>query len=68
MQGAQVLLVPSAFLTKTGASHWETLLRTRAIENQCYVVASAQVTCGNVAHDIGYGHSMVIDPWGDIIG
>ena len=44
LQGAQILLVPSAFLAKTGSSHWETLLRTRAIENQCYVVAAAQ--CG----------------------
>ena len=43
LKGAQILLIPSAFLQKTGASHWETLLRTRAIENQCYVIASAQV-------------------------
>jgi predicted amidohydrolase len=41
IRGAQVLLIPAAFLVKTGASHWETLLRARAIENQCYVVASA---------------------------
>ena len=41
LKGAQILLVPSAFLAKTGSSHWETLLRTRAIENQCYVVAAA---------------------------
>lgn len=42
LKGAQILLVPSAFLAKTGSSHWETLLRTRALENQCYVVAAAQ--------------------------
>ena len=41
LKGAQILLIPSAFLSKTGASHWETLLRTRAIENQVYVIASA---------------------------
>ena len=41
LRGAQVFLVPSAFLAKTGASHWETLLRTRATENQTYVIASA---------------------------
>jgi len=41
MKGAQAMLVPSAFHAKTGAAHWETLLRTRAIENQCYVIASA---------------------------
>eukprot|EP00347_Sterkiella_histriomuscorum_P000140 403377015 len=66
-RGAQVLLVSSAFLLKTGASHWESLLRARAIENQCYVVAANQV---GVHHEKrqSYGHSMVIDPWGDIIG
>ena len=41
LKGAQVLLVPAAFLAKTGAAHWETLLRTRAIENQAYVIAAA---------------------------
>jgi nitrilase len=62
-------MVPSAFLTKTGATHWETLLRTRAIENQCYVVASAQMgrSVGQ-ERNFGYGHSMVVDPWGDIVG
>jgi deaminated glutathione amidase len=41
-KGAQVMLIPSAFIVKTGAAHWETLLKARAIENQCYVIASAQ--------------------------
>lgn len=59
--------MPSAFLSKTGSSHWETLLRTRAIENQCYVVASAQCSDKNVYQKFGFGHSMVVDPWGDII-
>lgn len=66
MRGAQVLLVSSAFLVKTGASHWESLIRARAIENQCYVVATNQVGIHNDRHQ-SYGHSMVVDPWGDIV-
>jgi deaminated glutathione amidase len=61
--GADLLLVPSAFTSTTGAAHWEVLLRARAIENLAYVVAAAQ---GGV-HSNGrstWGHSMVIDPWG----
>lgn len=63
---AQVLLVPSAFTHTTGQAHWEILLRARAIENQAYVIASAQ---GGV-HENGrrtWGHSMVIDPWGEVL-
>jgi len=64
--GAQVLLVPAAFMLHTGRDHWEVLLRARAIENQCYVVAAAQI--GD--HDPGrtcFGRSMVVDPWGTVI-
>jgi len=64
--GAQVLLVPAAFTTHTGRDHWEVLLRARAIENQCYVVAAGQ----SGEHDPGrscYGHSMVVDPWGTVV-
>ena len=60
------LFVPSAFTVSTGAAHWETLLRARAIENQAYVVAPAQ---GGL-HPTGrrtYGHSMIVDPWGDVL-
>jgi nitrilase len=60
------MFVPSAFTVPTGAAHWETLLRARAIENQAYVVAPAQ---GGV-HASGrrtYGHSRIIDPWGEIL-
>merc|ERR1711924_485418 len=69
LYGAQVLLVPSAFMMKTGEAHWETLLRCRAIENQCYVFAAAQVGQHN---DDGnkrqsWGHSLAIDPWGSIL-
>lgn len=64
--GANILLVPSAFTVPTGEAHWHTLLRARAIENGCYVVAAAQ--CGT--HDGGrktYGHSLIIDPWGRVL-
>jgi deaminated glutathione amidase len=64
--GARVLLVPAAFTTHTGRDHWEVLLRARAIENQCYVVAAGQYGM----HDPGrscYGHSMVVDPWGTVV-
>lgn len=64
--GVDLLLVPSAFTEKTGRDHWELLLRARALENQCFVVAANQ--CGT--HDNGrktYGHSMAIDPWGNVI-
>ena len=62
----RLIVVPSAFTYTTGAAHWEILLRARAIENQCYVLAAAQ---GGV-HLNGrrtWGHSMLIDPWGDIL-
>ena len=61
-----VLILPAAFTYTTGKDHWEILLRARAIENQCYLIAAAQG--GN--HENGrqtYGHSMIIDPWGKII-
>ncbi len=61
-----LLCVPAAFTHTTGEKHWEVLLRARAIENQCYVLASAQ----GGRHENGrrtWGHSMVIDPWGEVI-
>ncbi len=64
--GVDVLLVPSAFTYTTGQQHWELLLRARAIENQAFVVASAQ---GGL-HENGrrtWGHSMLIDPWGEVL-
>ncbi len=65
-QGADVLLVPAAFTKVTGQAHWLPLLQARAIENQCYVVAANQ--CGS--HDGNretWGHSVIIDPWGEIL-
>jgi deaminated glutathione amidase len=61
-----LILVPSAFTAVTGAAHWHVLLRARAIENQCYVLAAAQ---GGL-HPNGrrtYGHSLIIDPWGIVV-
>ena len=61
-----LLSVPSAFTHTTGAAHWEVLLRARAIENQCYVVAAAQ----GGTHENGrrtFGHSLIVDPWGEVV-
>ncbi|KAL2759394.1 hypothetical protein ACRALDRAFT_206451 [Sodiomyces alcalophilus JCM 7366] len=62
---AEVLLYPSAFTVRTGAAHWETLLRARAIETQSWVIAAAQVGRHNATRS-SYGHSMVVDPWGTV--
>ncbi len=64
--GARILLVPAAFTAHTGKDHWEILIRARAIENQCFVVAAGQT--GD--HEPGrscYGRSMVVDPWGTVL-
>jgi len=61
-----LLSVPAAFTYTTGRAHWELLLRARAIENQCYVIAAAQ----GGTHENGrrtWGHSMVVDPWGEVL-
>ncbi|MFF5084445.1 carbon-nitrogen hydrolase family protein [Actinoplanes sp. NPDC000266] len=63
---ARVLVVPAAFMMHTGRDHWEVLLRARAIENQCYVVAAGQI--GD--HEPGrtcFGRSMIVDPWGTVV-
>lgn len=64
-----VILIPAAFLVKTGQAHWEVLQRARAIESQCYVLASAQVGVHNGIRGgvrETFGHSMVVDPWGQV--
>ncbi len=64
--GARILSVPAAFTVPTGEAHWHVLLRARAIESACFLVAAAQ--CGE--HEDGrgtYGHSLVVDPWGRIL-
>lgn len=67
-QGAEILCVPSMFTAVTGAAHWESLLRARAIENQCYVLAAGQSGYHNDSGRISYGHSMIINPWGEQLG
>jgi len=65
-RGANVIIVPSAFTYKTGLAHWHTLLRARAIENQCYILAPNQ----GGEHDNGrqtFGHSVIYDPWGECV-
>lgn len=66
--GAQILLYPSAFTVSTGKAHWHLLSRSRAIDNQCYVINAAQAG----KHDAegtreSYGHAIVVDPWGEVI-
>jgi predicted amidohydrolase len=65
--GAQLIAVPAAFTVPTGEAHWEVLLRARAIETGCFVIAAAQAG----QHQNGratYGHSMIVDPWGKVLG
>eukprot|EP00924_Labyrinthula_sp_SR-Ha-C_P000867 augustus_masked-scaffold_7-processed-gene-6.56-mRNA-1 protein AED:0.26 eAED:0.26 QI:0/-1/0/1/-1/1/1/0/293 len=61
-----VILVPSAFMPTTGKAHWHTLLRARAIENQCYIAASAQAGKHNEKRS-SFGHSLIVDPWGTVL-
>lgn len=64
--GATVLTVPANFTVPTGEAHWEVLLRARAVENQCFVLAAGQ--CGEHATGEGaWGHSMIVDPWGRVL-
>ncbi|WP_396613483.1 carbon-nitrogen hydrolase family protein (plasmid) [Haloferax sp. S1W] len=65
-RGANVLLIPAAFTMYTGKDHWETLLRARAIENQAYVVAPAQIG-SKPASEPTYGRTLVVDPWGNVV-
>lgn len=66
-QGAEVLAIPSAFTVPTGRAHWHLLLRARAVETQCFVLAPAQ----EGPHGAGrhsFGHTLVADPWGEVLG
>lgn len=65
-QGAELVFVPSAFTSYTGAAHWEALLRARAIENQVYVIAPGQFGQSATSFET-HGHSMIVDPWGRIL-
>ena len=67
--GAEIVLVPSAFTEVTGRAHWEVLVRARAIEEQCFVVAPAQWGPWGPPRDgrRTHGNSMIVDPWGEIL-
>jgi predicted amidohydrolase len=64
-EGTELVVFPSAFTKQTGRDHWELLLRARAVENQCFVVAANQT--GRHAALETYGHSLIIDPWGTVL-
>jgi predicted amidohydrolase len=71
-KNVDVILVPAAFLVKTGIAHWEVLLRARAIESQCYILAPAQVgrhesSLSEKQFRETYGHSMAVHPWGNVL-
>jgi deaminated glutathione amidase len=66
MSPLDMIVMPAAFTHTTGSAHWELLIRTRAVENQCYVLASGQ----GGRHENGrrtWGHSMLVDPWGEVV-
>jgi predicted amidohydrolase len=65
--GAEVLLVPAAFTAHTGAAHWHLLLRARAVEDQAWVVAAAQWGRHSEKRE-SYGHTLIADPWGAVVG
>lgn len=64
--GAEVLFVPAAFTAYTGKDHWAVLLKARAIENTCYVIAPAQTGC-HYGRRNTHGHAMIVDPWGVVL-
>lgn len=66
LHGAQMLIVPAAFNTVTGPAHWETLIRARAIDNQCWVIAASPARNPESSYQ-AWGHSMVVNPWGHIV-
>lgn len=66
-QGMEIMVIPSAFTAETGRAHWEVLLRTRAIENLCYIVAPNQGGLHFNRRET-FGHSMIVDPWGVVMG
>lgn len=65
--GAHILFIPANFTFETGRAHWELLVRARAVENQCFVVAPAQTGVNPASGIASYGHSLIVDPWGKIL-
>lgn len=66
LKGAKIIFVPAAFPFYTGSAHWETLIRARAIENQCFLIAAAQIGPSK-PNNLCFGHSMIVDPWGTVL-
>lgn len=66
-KGAHVFICPAAFTQRTGDAHWQPLLRARAIENQCYMLGVGQAGWHSATRET-YGHTMAVDPWGQVIG
>ncbi|MBN1676610.1 MAG: carbon-nitrogen hydrolase family protein [Kiritimatiellae bacterium] len=66
-KGAQLLMIPSNFTQRTGRDHWEVLVRARAVENQCFVVAPNQCGVNPRTGVASYGHSLIVGPWGEIL-
>ena len=69
-EGTELIILPAAFTAETGAAHWETLIRARAIETQCWLAAAATTGQHRDAHGqtrLTYGHSMIVDPWGTVV-
>ena len=68
-QGARVITIPAAFTFTTGEAHWDTLIRARAIETQCYVAAAGQVGSYPTpsGENVTYGNSQIVDPWGRVV-
>lgn len=65
-QGAEIFAIPTAFTIPTGRAHWETLVRSRAIENLSYVIGACQVG-EHAGNRQTYGHSLIVDPWGEVL-
>jgi deaminated glutathione amidase len=65
-RGVELLCIPAAFTKKTGQDHWQLLVRARAVENQCYVIAANQAG-EHAPGNTSYGHSLIVDPWGRIL-
>ncbi|MCL6610153.1 MAG: carbon-nitrogen hydrolase family protein [Peptococcaceae bacterium] len=66
LAGAGVMVIPAAFNMTTGPAHWDTVFRCRAVDNQVYVIAASPARDAGAPY-VAYGHSMIVDPWGDIV-
>lgn len=66
LEGAELLVIPAAFSAATGEVHWDMLMRSRAVDNQCYVIAASPARNPKASYKV-WGHSMVVDPWGRIL-